>query len=74
MIKQWISLDFTLTKRQLGWLLVVLGITVAVVMVAAEVVDSDSGGFGTVQQIGTAVGVLAALVGLTLLPLGDRPA
>ena len=74
MIKQWTSLDFTLTKRQLGWLLVVLGISVAVVMVAAEVVDSDSGGFGTVQQIGTAVGVLAALIGLTLLPLGDRPA
>jgi len=41
---------------------------------AAEVLDSDSGGFGLVQRAGTALGVLAALLGLTLLPLGDRPA
>lgn len=71
---RWLDGDFTLTKRQLGGLLIAVGALAIVAMLAAEALDADSGGFGLVQRAGTALGALAALLGLTLLPLGDRPA
>ena len=71
---RWLDDEFTFTKRQLGALLVAAGIVAVTAMLAAEALDADSGGFGLVQRAGTAIGVLAVLLGLTLLPLGDRPA
>lgn len=65
--------DFTFTKRHLGAALLVGGVLLAVAMLLAEWLDADSGGFGLVQQIGTAFGLLAAVLGATLLPLGDQP-
>lgn len=71
---RWLDDDFTLTKRQLGGALIAAGALAIVAMLAAEALDPDSGGFGLVQRAGTSLGVLSALLGLTLLPLGDRPA
>ncbi|NLE49927.1 MAG: hypothetical protein GX613_00855 [Chloroflexi bacterium] len=71
---RWLDNDFTLTKRQLGGLLIAAGTLAVVAMLAAEVLDADSGGFGLVQRAGTAFGILSVLFGWTLLPLGDRPA
>lgn len=71
---RWLDDDFTITKRQLGALLIAAGLLVVAAMLAAEVLDTESGGFGLAQRAGTALGALALLLGLTLLPLGDRPA
>ncbi|NDJ75608.1 MAG: hypothetical protein GYB65_05055 [Chloroflexi bacterium] len=64
--------EFTLSKRQLGLLMIAAGLVTVVVTLGAEVLDSDS--FGTLQKLGILLGVMSTLVGLTLLPLGDRPA
>lgn len=71
---RWLDNDFTITKRQLGALLVAAGTLAIAAMLAAEALDPESGGFGLAQRAGTALGALALLLGLTLLPLGDRPA
>lgn len=65
--------DFTFTKRHLGAALLVGGMLLVVAMLLAEWLDPDSGGFGLVQQVGTALGLAAAVLGTTLLPLGDQP-
>ena len=66
--------DFTVTKALLGWAMITGGAALAIIMIAAEVLDTDSGGFGTVQQLGTALGIGALIIGFTLLPLGTRGA
>lgn len=71
---QWFSIEFTLTKRHLGLILIAGGVLAAAGMIAAEVFDAESGGFGALQKMGVAVGAAVVLVGLTLLPLGSRPA
>ena len=71
---RWLDEDFTLTKRQLGGLLIAAGALAIGAMLAAELFDAESGGFGLAQRAGTALGALSALLGLTLRPLGDRPA
>ena len=65
--------DFTFTKRHLGVALLAGGVLLAVAMLLGEWLDPDSGGFGLVQQVGTALGLVAAVLGATLLPLGDQP-
>ncbi|MBN2303734.1 MAG: hypothetical protein JXQ72_04620 [Anaerolineae bacterium] len=64
--------DFTITKRHLGLLLIAAGLLAALAMVGAQVIQS--GGFGALQTMGAALGAVSVLVGLTLLPLGNRPA
>lgn len=66
--------DFTVSKALLGWTFTVGGAALAAIMIAAELFDADSGGFGTVQQLGTALGISALIIGITLLPLGNRAA
>jgi len=66
--------DFTLTKRHLGVILLVAGLVLLLAMVGVDAVSSRPGGFGTIQKLGILVGTLSAIVGLTLLPLGNRPA
>ena len=64
------SEDFTVSKRQLGAALVVLG---ALLLLAAAVLVAV-GGVRLTAIFGAFAGGAGALVGLTLLPLGDRPA
>ncbi len=66
--------EFTVTKRHLGWLLLVAGLLILAAAVMAEIVNTETSEFGTVQKLITLVGALSVLVGVTLLPLGNRPA
>jgi hypothetical protein len=69
------SNHFTLTKRHLGALLLIGGIAAFAAILAIDVLDvGREGGIGPAQRIALGGCVLAALVGLTLIPLGDQPA
>ena len=74
MIRDFLREDFTFTKRHLGVLLLVTGVIILAAMAAAEVFSSTSTGIGTMQRLGFLIGGVSAAVGLTLLPLGSRPA
>ncbi|MCD4686182.1 MAG: hypothetical protein K8S97_09620 [Anaerolineae bacterium] len=71
---KWLSDDFALTKRQCGMVLIAVGLLLAVGMLAMELVQGAVGGFGAIQQMGVAGGLLSVVLGVTLLPLGDQPA
>jgi hypothetical protein len=63
------------TKRQLGLLFILLGIGAAGAMVAIDLLGAGQfQGIGPAQRRALLVAGLAVVVGLTLLPLGDRPA
>jgi hypothetical protein len=67
--------DFTFSKRQLGWLLLILGGLAAGGIIAIDLLDAGrEGGIGPAQQLALVVSVGLALLGLTLIPLGDDPA
>jgi hypothetical protein len=69
------SNSYTLSKRALGILLLLIGIGGFVAILMIDVLDfGREGGIGPSQRI--ALGAMAglALLGLTLLPLGDTPA
>jgi hypothetical protein len=69
------SAHFTLTKRHLGWLLLLGGAAGFIGIFAIDILDvGRQGGIGPAQQIALAGMALAALVGLSLIPLGDHPA
>lgn len=74
MIKWWLANEFTVTKRQLGLLMIIAGAALMTLMLFVEVVGTDSSGLGAVQWLGIGGGVAAILVGATLLPCGDQPA
>lgn len=74
-IRQFFSNDFTISKRLLGALMIALGAAGFAAILAIDLLDvGREGGIGPVQRI--ALGGCAALIviGLTLLPLGRRPA
>lgn len=65
----------SLTKRQLGLLLLLGGAAGFVGIIAIDVLDvGREGGIGPAQQIALALMVALALVGLTLIPIRDTPA
>jgi hypothetical protein len=67
--------DPPLTKRQLGLLCLLLGSSLAVVTLAADLVGAGRfGGLGPAQRQALAAAGLLLVFGLTLLPLGNRPA
>lgn len=74
MLRDFLSEDFTFTKYHLGVLLLATGVIILAAMVAAEVLSSASTGIGTMQRLGFLIGGVSVAVGLTLLPLGNRPA
>ncbi len=64
-----------ITKRQLGLLLLVGGLVGFCAILAVDIVDvGREGGIGPAQTVALIAMALAALVGLSLLPLGDAPA
>ncbi len=64
-----------ITKRQLGMILLVGGIIGFCAILAIDIVDvGREGGIGPAQTLALVAMALAALAGLTLLPLGDAPA
>lgn len=69
------SAHFTLSKRHLGWLLLLGGVVGFIGIFAIDILDvGRQGGIGPAQQIALGGMVLLAFVGLTLIPLGDQPA
>jgi hypothetical protein len=67
--------DPPITKRQMGWLFVIAGAGLALVAVSADVVKAGRfEGLGPLQLQGLGAGVLLLLFGLSLFPLGQRPA
>ncbi len=71
---RFLNADFTVTKRQLGLVLVAAGIVVIVGTLAVEWINSGPTRFGTMQKMALLLGALWAVTGVTLLPLGSRPA
>ena len=70
-----LSNHFTLTKRHLGLLMLVGGVLGFLAVLAIDILDvGREGGIGPAQRIALGGGVLMALVGLTLIPLGNQPA
>jgi hypothetical protein len=67
--------DPPLTKRQLGWLIVAGGVLLATATLSADLLGAGRfGGLGPAQRQALAAAGLAIAFGLTLVPLGRRPA
>lgn len=63
------------TKRQLGLLFILLGIGAAVAIFGMDILGAGQfQGIGPAQRRALLAAGAAVLVGLSLLPLGDRPA
>ena len=64
-----------ITKRMVGLALTALGLLMAIGTVAVDWVGAGKwGGLGPAQQVALLVGRGVFVVGLSLIPLGDRPA
>jgi hypothetical protein len=64
-----------ITKRQLGILFILLGAAALLAVLAVELLEAGRHrGVGPMQQIALAAAGLTILVGLSLWPLGNRPA
>lgn len=69
------SEKFTLTKRLLGLLMLLGGVGGFVAVLAIDVLSpAREGGIGPAQRIALGTCALIAVVGLTLIPLGNDPA
>jgi hypothetical protein len=73
-IRQFFSLDYTVSKRQFGLLLCIVGgLALTGLLLLDTVGGGREGGIGPAQQIGLALSALMTLLGLSLIPFGDRP-
>ena len=67
--------DPPLTKRLLGWLFALAGTGLSLVALGADLLKTGRfEGLGPLQQQALGAGVLLLLFGLSLFPLGHRPA
>ncbi len=68
-----LSNRFTLSKRRLGILMVLVGVIGFAAVLSVDVLDvGREGGIGPAQRAALEGAALIALVGLTLIPLGDQ--
>jgi hypothetical protein len=63
-----------ITKRQLGYLFLVMGALIIVGVFAANLIGGRDAGFGPFQFIGLGGGVVIIVMAIPLLRLGNRPA
>jgi hypothetical protein len=64
-----------MTKRQLGFLFILLGGVAGLGIIAVDLLGAGNfQGIGPAQRLALSAAGLMILVGLSLLPLGDRPA
>jgi len=64
---------FTLSKRLLGLLLLIVGIVGFVAVLSVDILDvGREGGIGPAQRIALGGAALIALIGLTLIPIRDQ--
>ncbi|MAU10866.1 MAG: hypothetical protein CL607_13670 [Anaerolineaceae bacterium] len=74
-ISQFFSGNFTVSKRQLGIVLLLIGVVGFVGILAIDLVDfGREGGIGPAQQAALGILAMVAVVGALLIPLGDKPA
>lgn len=74
-LRQIASPHFTFTKRQLGIGLLTVGVLGFLGIFALDFIrGSLEGGFGPAQTAALVGMAVVAIVGLTLIPLGDTPA
>lgn len=70
-----LSTDFTFTKRQLGWILLAGGMLTFAGIVGIDIFDvGREGGIGPAQQLALVASILVAIIGLSLIPIGEHPA
>jgi uncharacterized membrane protein (DUF441 family) len=55
-----------MSKKTIGYILIALGVILAIVSLAADVIGIGGAGFGWKQILGTAIGVIVAIVGVWL--------
>jgi len=63
-----------ITKRQLGYLFITMGLLVISGALAANLIGGRDAGFGPFQAIGLGGGVAIIMMAIPLIRLGDRPA
>lgn len=64
-----------MTKRQLGWIFIGLGTVGVLGLFGIDLIGAGQfNGIGPTQRLGLLAAGAVILVGLTLLPLGDKPA
>ena len=69
------SNHYILTKRHLGIALLIVGSLAFIAIMLIDVLDvGREGGIGPAQRIALGASIGLALLGLTLIPLGNRPA
>lgn len=70
-----VGVTIMLTKRRLGLLFILAGVAGAGALMAIDWLGAGAfQGVGPAQRAGLLVAGFLTLVGLSLLPLGDRPA
>jgi predicted MFS family arabinose efflux permease len=70
-----LSSNFTFTKRQVGIVLFVMGVLGFIGVLAIDFVGGGrEGGIGPSQQAALVLLAFVALIGLSLIPLGNKPA
>ncbi len=62
------------TKRQLGYLFIVVGLLIIAGAVGANFLGGRDAGFGPFQALGIGGGVAIILMAIPLIRLGNRPA
>jgi hypothetical protein len=63
-----------ITKRQLGYLFITIGLLVIAGAIGANFIGGREAGFGPFQAIGLGSGVAIVLAAIPLIRLGNRPA
>lgn len=75
MVYSCLMFDKSLTKRQLGLLMIIVGTLGFVAIIGIDLIDvGREGGIGPAQRIALGLMTATALLGLTLLPLKNTPA
>ena len=63
-----------ITKRQLGYVFIAIGVLVVFAVLAANLIGARDPGFGPLQKIGLGGGAVIFLMAIPLIRLGNRPA
>ncbi len=72
-IQHLLSEDFTISKRIMGIACVMGGIMGAIAIVSVDMLREGSS-FGPFQKLALIAMIVVAIIGLTLIPLQDKPA
>ncbi|HEX6386671.1 MAG TPA: hypothetical protein VF177_18550 [Anaerolineae bacterium] len=64
-----------MTKKQLGIVFIIVGVTAAIALLTVDLLGAGNfQGVGPAQRLALIGAGVLILVGATLIPLGDRPA